>query len=230
MTTAGTPASERIFACGSTGSGKTQFLRDVFLPRHPRALILDATGEWEREKGVRVAYGFPELLAELRRAAGARRWRIVASLDDADVPKLAALLCPTTSAKNGSLALALGGVALLSDELATVAGHDAPAEVRALWRMGRHVGLSILGATQRPAECARVCTAMARWLVVCALHEPNDVKYLAKQLPRAAIGALGELPQYGAILWDNISRRGWLLDKDRRAVRALHTQPGKVVA
>jgi hypothetical protein len=221
MSTPGTPPSQRIFVTGGTGSGKSKLLRDLWLPRVPRALILDHTGEWEQLKGAQIAESFPALLRELRRAAARPRWRVVAHLTQDDRERLADLLVPAV-VKRGSYALEVGGMALVDDEVSQTADGSSPPKVRGLWERGRHAGLTILAATQRPAQVARIVTSQSQWLGVCRLHEPNDVKYLRDALSPEAIAALEQLPEYGAILWDNRVRTGYVIDKHRRVVRRLN--------
>src|SRR3954471_10760723 len=120
MAPAAPPASSRVFACGVTGSGKTRALRRLWLDRPPRALILDATGEWLSEKGARLAHDWPELIAELRRAAGRPRWRLVAPSDELDPVDLVELLL-TWRAGALPYPRAVGGMALLVDELSAFA-------------------------------------------------------------------------------------------------------------
>jgi len=212
------PASARVFAVGTTGSGKTTALRRIWLERTKRALILDVTGEWLQEKGARVVDSWPELVAELRAVAGRDHWRIVAPLDELDPVELTDLLLARGA---GGLTYpgAIGGMALVVDELAEF--QTQLQRVRSLWRRGRHAGLSIFGASQTPADVARLVTGQSRWWLVCQIFEPRHVDYLARTLPGSAIAALGALKEHHSILWDTSRRAGYLLDPDYKVIQPL---------
>jgi hypothetical protein len=220
MAPAAPPASSRVFACGVTGSGKTSALRRLWLERSPRALILDATGEWLSDKGARLAHDWSELLAELRRAANRARWRIVAPAEQLDPAQVIELLL----ARGGAgvpYPRAVGGMALLVDELSAFAHNSCSHRVTAGWTRGRHAGLTILGASQFPAQVARAVTSQSEWWLVYSMHEPGDVAYLARALPPAVMQAHGALEQYHAVLWSTVRRAGWLLSPDYKLIRQL---------
>lgn len=214
------PPSLRAFVCGVTGSGKSTLLRDLFIARYPRTIILAHTAEW----GEPDALSLPELRRTLRKVAGRGYWRVVAALEPEDAPELAELLAPRVVGRP-SFAQAVGGVALAVDEVDVIAGRSCAPEVAALWRRGRHAGLSIFAATQRPADVNRVVTSQSQWLGLCRTHEPRDLAYLGSIIPADALRALEQLPEYGALLWETATRAGAVLDKDLRLVRRVGIQP-----
>lgn len=194
----------------------------MWLERSPRALILDVTGEWLSEKGARVAPDWPTLLAELRRAANRERWRIVAPADKLEPSQIVELLLARGGAGAGlPYPRAVGGMALLIDELSAFAHNSCSHRITAAWTRGRHAGLSILGASQFPAQVARAVTSQSEWWVIYPMHEPADVAYLARALPPAVMAAHGALEQYHAILWSTVRRAGWLLSPDYKLIRQL---------
>lgn len=212
------PASVRVFACGATESGKTTLLRNLLIDRVRRALILDRTGEWSQSEAVVI--GLPALRDELRRCIRARSWRIVASLDDDEAAELAGILVPPGNPLAG-YCYAIGGMLLADDEIDQFAGQSAPAVVTGLWQRGRHAGLSIAAASQRPALVHRTVTAQSRWILICATHEPGDLAYLAKLLSADALVQLRELPPYHAIMWNSRDRGGWLLNPKHERIAPL---------
>jgi len=225
MAPAAPPASSRVFACGVTGSGKTRALRLLWLDRAPRALILDATGEWlpggqQYERGARVAGDWGELRAELHRVAGRARWRIVVPVDELEPAEVIGLLL-ARGAGGLTYPRAVGGLALVVDELAPFAHNSCSQKITAGWTRGRHAGLSIFGASQFPAQVARAVTSQSEWWVVYAMHEPADVAYLARALPAPVMEAHRALERFHAILWNTSRRAGYLIGPDYKVIRQL---------
>lgn len=213
------PPSSRAFACGVTGTGKTHLLRELWIERAPRVLLLDHLGEW----GAPDAFDLRQLVERLRQAAGRDRWRIVASLDPEEVAKLAEILIPFGDARGKSFAAAVGGMALALDEADQLAGRSCDRRISGLWRRGRHVGLSIYAATQRPADVHRAVTSQSQWIAVTKVYEPRDMLYLSQLLTPDAMDALGEVPQYGALLWEQAKRSGYIVDAGRHILRHVGT-------
>lgn len=214
--------STRIFAAGATGSGKTHFLRTQVIPSTPRAVFVDFVGEWERRRGelrgrVLVATSLGETASALRELARVREWSLVAQLDPDEFPALARLLVPPKFTDEAPVyARAVGGLALVCDELDLLAPHNAPAEVLGLWRRGRHAGLSIYAATQTPASVHPIVRGMSRYLALCQMHEPNAVKYFAATVPANVLARLTALPPHEVLLFDAHTRRTLHLDSRAR--------------
>jgi hypothetical protein len=205
--------SARYFVSGSTGSGKTHALRRLVLPRLQRVVLVDFVGEWERRRRelpgrVVVTTSLDETRAALRKVAGLGRWSVVAQLAPDEFPTLARWLVPTQFADSSPVFVrAVGGCALLCDELDLIAYHAAPPEVLALWRRGRHVGLTICAATQAPSGVHPLVRGMSRYLVLCQMHEANSIKYFAGVLPPDVVARLQSLPPREVLVFDTHTRR-----------------------
>lgn len=220
--------SKRAFVAGATGSGKSYFLRRVLLPLERRAIILDFTGDFytnARDLGpdVEVAETFEDMRRILPRLAARRdRWRLITFVTREECVALARALLPERLHSGPSVSRALGGVALVCDELNQFAPHSADESILNLWRRGRHVGLSLLGASQSPTEVHPVVRGMSRYLVLFHLHEPNAVAYFAKMIPPNVLEKHESLGPHECLVWDTESRTGYVLDasaKVREQVR-----------
>jgi len=214
--------SQRVFATGITGGGKTDFLRRYFLRHQPRLLILDNTGEWPRKlEGCRGPYhGLDATYRALRAVAGRRTWRVIATLSNEELAELTVrLLVPVPDIERG-YAFAVGGMGLVVDEVdLVVPGTQGSAELRNLWQRGRHARLSVYAATQRPSGVSKLVTSMCEWLVMLRLAELRDVAYMEQRLGGElyAWAARHVFTQpYGALLYHVHRRTGWLIDKDGR--------------
>lgn len=214
-------ASRRVFVSGATGTGKSHFLRNVLLPRERRAIVLDYTADFYAHRAelggeVVVVESWSDVQKAARRLAHVDRWRMLAMLDSTDSARLASALLPDRLHTGASLSRALGGVALVCDELNQFAAHSAPPAVLNLWRRGRHVGLTILGASQAPAEVAPVVRGMSRYLVLFAQHEPNALAYFARVMPEHVLARLQDAERFGCLVYDAERREGFLLDSCAR--------------
>lgn len=214
------PPSLRTYSCGRTMSGKTTLLRNLWADRQARVLVLDQTGEFI-EPGALVVDTMPQLVAALRQVAGRDRWRICAMIPETDYPALARLLLPGVQSRVRSYCEAVGGLALIVDECDLVAGRGADHAVTSLWRRGRHVGLSLIAATQRPADVHRVVTSQSQWISISQLHEGRDRDYIRALLPSSARDAFDGLQQYWALLLDTVKGLVYHLDPER-CIRAVY--------
>jgi len=219
------PASDRVFAVGDTGTGKSYFLSRRILPRYARVIVLDVTGEmWLKrsELGGRVILveTAAEVVRAVQRLAPSRgAWRIYAALTEAETVKLCAALVPERIATAPSLSRAVGGLALYCDELETVAGHSSDAVVNGLWNRGRHVSLTVIGATQYPASVKPLVRGASRLFIVGQLGDPNAVDYLRRAgFPDKVMGWIERLEFQHLVLFDKRVRRGWLLDRSAQQI------------
>lgn len=174
------PPSGRVTVLAATGAGKSVHLRNYWWPRARRLLVCDHIGEYSAQLG---AVGFDQTLALLREHAHLPNWRLFAGLVPEEIEELSRVLLPFPDLQQ-SPALKLGGMAISIDEVDRVIGFGAGAGMRDLWRRGRHVGLTVFGASQRPANVSKEITSMSEAIVMLHVHEPSDVDYMRDLMGR----------------------------------------------
>lgn len=207
-----------VTALGPSGSGKSRFLADQ-AARFPRVISLDTTGETEEvyPTALGPTFGLDATLRALQVCAGYPRWHLRAAVEGDELVALCRRLVPNYDGRSVSLARALGGVALEMGEVYEIAPNaGAPREVLNMWRRGRHEGLSLLAATQRPASCAREVSANSHWLVAFRMPEPRDYEYVGGFMGARARDLVAELPPYHSLLYDKRAGLVWQLDAARR--------------
>lgn len=191
----------RNFICvvtGRKGSGKSRVLGS-YARRFPRRVILDFTGEHEREPGARVGYTLRQCAVALAAArASGQRWTVVCALDPRDVPALLAALMPLGMHGGESFARAVGGLVVECGEINEIAVNHAgiAREVSAMFTRGRHHWLSVLAAARTSTEMHKIVTSQAD--VVCAFrqHQARDVARIGELMGERAIPALRDLAPY----------------------------------
>ena len=208
------PPSARVLVTGSTGSGKTSVLRALFLPRFPRVIVLDFLGtEWQHYiRPEMTATTVGQLLTLLRRVRRESRWTILCQWPE-DSPATAWLvnfLQPV--AGRPSFVAAVGGICLYNDEIDLLApAGSATPEVKTLWSRGRHVGLSILAASQRLPHIHRVVSAQSQFLGICQQHEPRDLDAVARYIPPGILGEATGLAPFDCLIWEPGAQRGQIV-------------------
>lgn len=214
------PPSVRVLAVGATGSGKTTRLRTLYAERLPRVLVLDTLGtEWHRWPSAVVCASLAEVRAALRTRAGASAWRIVWQVDSQD-PAIDALVhWLTPRPRAPSFVRAIGGCALLCDEVDLLAGPSATAARRGLWQRGRHAGLSLLVGAQRLALVQRTVSAQSDVFVLCRQHEPTDLETLAGFVPSAVLADAARLARWETVVYRPGEQAGFRLDAAGRVTR-----------
>jgi hypothetical protein len=196
---------------------------------------VDQTGEWTKhEPGERpidpenISYDLDGTLINLARVAEDTDWRLVAYLEPEEVSYLTEeILLPVPRIQEG-YAAKVGGMGIYLDEVDVLCPNgQSPSAIRHLWRRGRHAGLSVYSATQRPANVSKEVTSQCRWLVIFKQHEQRDVDYLrgiiGRDLADRALMHAQRVP-WGSFLYDTERRRGFFLDKDYRQTGVLDAQ------
>lgn len=168
----------RVFVTGLSGSGKTTGAWQWYLAKAPRVLIVDQVGEWNG-RVYETANTLPELYAAINAARKERRWVVSYSNMDNRLHDLIRWLLPLPNVDRSPV-LAMGGIVLLLDEVDLIAPTGgAPEVIRNLYRRSRHVKLSIVSVTQRPANVLREVSAQSTQVLAYRLTEPRDLDYLA---------------------------------------------------
>lgn len=179
---------EIVTVVGRTGSGKTRLIASHIGPRHARRITLDSVGEGEAlYPDAFRAFGLERVFDALRAWSreGVRTWHMVAILSPDETGQLMHKLAPQyDGGATESLSALFGGVCVECFEIDLYlpvsggGGKTAAAFQHAVAR-GRHVGLSLLCATQRPAQCHRILTSQSQHVVSFAMHEPRDLRWLS---------------------------------------------------
>jgi hypothetical protein len=212
--------SLRLTCYGPSGTGKSHFLSTV-VRRAPRVVTLDMTGEGRTTypDAIGPFFGLRDVCRAVQTAANlSDAWHIIAAMDEREIPQFFRMLVPRFDGRSVSLAEALGGVAVESGEvdmIAPNAGSDP--DVLGAWQRGRHFGLSLLTAVQRPASAARIVSAQAQWLAAFVMTEPRDTAFLGAYMGDVAAGIVEELPRYHCALYERDAARVFVLDQNRRA-------------
>lgn len=176
----------RVIATGRTLSGKTEWIWRRYLRRVPRLLIVDTIGEWASSRaasvqGAHFTTGVDETLDAMTALAPVEQWRIVADLEREELVELSDILAPRRIEE--SPVTPLGGMGIYLDEVDLLVPLG-DARLGGLWRRGRHVGLSVFAATQRPSSVNKEVSAMVDVYGVLPLDEVRDVAYLRQRFGR----------------------------------------------
>lgn len=178
---------------GASGSGKglgiTRRLAEL---RPARLIIWDPRAEYSAQAG--AVHDLPALVEALRRAgpSGAARVRYVpgAAVKLADA---FAIVCDA--------AFAWGSCVLVAEELSDVTTPGwAPGAWRRVITQGRHRGLHIIGAAQRPTLVDKTFLGNCTRVRCCAVGYDSDRRTMAREMrvPEARIDALQALHDHGA--------------------------------
>lgn len=157
---------------GASGSGKSLFIKGELQRLKPSRLVVwDPLGEYQ-------SFGVPIInLAEALQLMKGRAFRLVfrPSSDPAAAAKQFDVLC--------QLVFAAGDCTLVAEELAFVTSPSfAPPGWAAATLKGRHKGLRIYGASQRPASIDKHFFGNATKIRTGRLNFARDVKVLADVL------------------------------------------------
>lgn len=169
--------------CGATGSGKGVSIREHLRAEKPsRLLIWDPLNEYGEFARVRTGK-----LADAVAAAKAKTFTIAYApgRDERTYKEKFAFFC--------RLAFAAGNLTYFVEELADVTAPSwAPPEWRQCTKKGRHAGLRIIAATQRPADIDKHFLGGCTYIRCFTQRFPADAKAMAgaMKLPVAQIDAL----------------------------------------
>lgn len=194
--------------CGATGSGKGVSIREYLKALKPARLLvwdpLHEYGDFGRSIGK---------LSEVARAAAGKSFRIVYTPG------------PTVSTYDDKfsmfcrIAFAAGNNVMFVEELADVTKPSyAPQAWRQCTKKGRHAGLQIIAATQRPADIDKHFLGGCTYIRCFTQRFPADVAAMAgaMKLPRAEVEKLETVETEGGATVLN-----WI-EKDFRTGKTTH--------
>jgi hypothetical protein len=163
---------------GATGSGKGVGIRQALGEGKPsRLIVFDPMHEYNDLPRAVVVKSVAQVLAAMKKPTFCVVWQ---PDDDTDYAGKAFKAQFSLFCKG---AFQVGGLWMLVEELELV---TSPSSSPAAWRMctkrGRHQGLVILAATQRPADADKAFWSSCTFIRVHALRETGDRDRMAKVL------------------------------------------------
>lgn len=169
-------AAAFVAVIGSTGSGKSHFVKKVLDANSPRLMIWDAMREYGHAGKV-IQGKTADLVAELKKNAAGRFALVYQPNKESEAVMRAqfAIFCRA--------ALAVGKVLLVVEELALVtkAGYSPPGWLEVVTG-GRHHGLIVIGTSQRPALLDKTFFSNCTSIRVGKLTSAGDKKTLSDAL------------------------------------------------
>lgn len=226
---AGRLPHEIITCIGATGSGKTRLLAKCLGPRHRRRITFDTVGECEELYPLaHRAFGLTRVYSALERwaDAGLEDWHLIAILTHEEIGELVWKLNPVYDGTTRGLAEMWGGVCIETfevDVLMPVTENGSPTRAAMLnaFARGRHSGLSMLCATQRPAQCGRIVTSQSQYIITFGMSEPGDVRWLQNAGGRELAEVAQRLGRFESAWFEKDTRRIYVHDPDYRITRTL---------
>jgi hypothetical protein len=209
----------RALTLGVSESGKNEYNRREFLATAGHILTVDPNGELAGQPGIIAAEGYRGTLQALARVAGAPSWHVAAYIPDySDIVMLSEALLYKKSLAAPSLAQQLGGLVLSSGECAELCPLAAPSPVTALWRRGRHFGISPVVATQRPADCNIIVRGQSQIITIFRLTDDRSLEWVARNVGGAVADYVAALPLYHSVRWRTNAAECERLDGNYRVI------------
>jgi hypothetical protein len=178
-------SADVIAVIGATGSGKGVFIKNYELKKSERRLLI---WDYMREYGAFTDLQTPKLQSALQ-SLGGKQFRTAFHPDFED--KLRAkqfdLFCKA--------AVHVGQLRLVVEELAFVTSPSfAPAGWKMVSSVGRHRGLRVIGASQRPAQVDKAFWSNCTEIHCGFLNYDDDQKTMARALGVALTDIQGLKP------------------------------------
>ena len=207
---------------GRKGAGKSTFIQS-HLRASPRVFAFDVMDEMAvipnrlgSIRGVERFFAF----------AGGRDSWAARYVPEGDLEEAIDQVCPLVYERRNLL--------FVCEEIAlyTRPGSVTPAFGK-LVRTGRHREISLVWATQRPAECAKSITALTDLWVLFSVTEPRDLDAVADRCGAGVSERVASLGPHEFIIWDVQAREliedsPWLFRLDVRPV-ARRRRFGRIV-
>ncbi len=198
---------------GASGSGKSSLLKIETVREKPDRLMV-----WDPKREYGAFGDACDTLAELgRRAFAARRFRLIfhpARTRKAMRDQFSTFCRIADHARD---------VRVIADELADVTEPNwAPEGWEMLTRQGRHAGIAIMGASQRPADVDKSFYGNASRVVAFRLNAEGDVDRMAKILgvPGDQVRALQPLEYFDRDMRSGAVVKKILTARDLRRIPA----------
>ena len=179
--------------------------------------MLDPLGEWS-DFASAECYTVGEAVDAIRHLVKRDpKWTVVIQLPPDDLAELVNWLIPIPDLQRSPV-LAMKGAAMLIDESDLVAPPRGMAEeIRTLYRRSRHVGLTLISTTQRPANLSREASAMSTQAIMLKLTEPRDIAYMVDTLGLEAATVTEwqrwtRLHRHGGLWWQRDGSRLQLME------------------
>lgn len=165
--------AEVIAVIGATGSGKGVYIKNYALKKSDRRLLI---WDYMREYAPYTDMQTDRIASALQSVAGKHfRTAFHPSFEDATRAKQFDLFCKA--------AVAVGDVRLVVEELAFVTKPSfAPPGWKMATSVGRHKGLRLIGASQRPAQVDKAFWSNCTEIHCGFLNYEDDQKTMAKAL------------------------------------------------
>jgi hypothetical protein len=187
----------RIVACvGRKGVGKSTWL-GAHLGYCPRFVVFDPLAEYD---------SVSNRTDSLRRLEQFLNW-------SRDRDAFAARYIPSGEPEEeiegvSALVYERGDLCLVCEEIAlyTQPGY-APPLLGKLVRTGRHRGIDICWATQRPAECSKTITALTDLWGLFSLTEPRDIEAISVRCGPEIADRVVSLKHHEHFVWDAVNRK-----------------------
>lgn len=162
-----------IAVIGATGSGKGVFIKNYELKKSEKRLLI---WDYMREYSAFTEMQTQQISAALGTLGAARfRTAFLPSFEDKTRAKQFDLFCKA--------AVAVGNLRLVVEELAFVTSPSfAPAGWKMVTSVGRHKGLRVIGASQRPAQVDKAFWSNCTEIHCGFLNYEDDQKTMARAL------------------------------------------------
>ncbi|MGZ8301220.1 MAG: hypothetical protein ACXW2U_00800 [Telluria sp.] len=166
--------ADLIAVIGATGSGKGVYIKNYALSKADKRLLI---WDYMREYGPFTDLQTQQAEKALASMAGQKQFRtaFLPSFEDKTRAKQFDLICKG--------AVAVGNLRLVVEELAFVTSPSfAPAGWKMVTSVGRHKGLRVIGASQRPAQVDKAFWSNATEIHCGFLNYEDDQKVMARVL------------------------------------------------
>jgi len=185
--------TEIISVFGQSGTGKSSWI-EKRLPSIPRYILWDTLGEYEGDVIVETKQELIKLLFKKESSYFGIVFRSMA-MDQAQIEDLD-FMCRSAGA--------IGNVWVIIDEVDQYASPTTgmPEQLQMILKRGRHLGVSMIFASRRPAEVHRLITAQSRRFILFRTGEGRDIAFLKSHVGAAA-DELVSLPDLHFIDWNH---------------------------